>query len=69
MHLFQIILKVVVLMMTIMIFKTWEVNTWVKIDKSTLGPCTRNPGVKHIPSDLTNISEVFFEDYLFLNIG
>ena len=36
---------------------------WVKTDKSpTLGPFTENPQVKQTPSDLTNISELFFID-------
>ena len=35
------------------------VSTWVKTDKTpNLGPFTRNPGVKQIPSDLTKVSQV-----------
>ena len=35
------------------------VSTWVKTDKtSNLGPFTRNPGVKQIPSDPTEVSQV-----------
>jgi len=45
------------------------VSTWVKIDKTpNLGPFTRNPGVKQIPSDLTKVSQVtglFFGDTFF----
>jgi len=35
------------------------VSTWVKTDKTpNLGPYTRNPGVKQIPSDPTKVSQV-----------
>ena len=35
------------------------VSTWVKTDKTpNLGPYTRNPGVKQIPSDSTKVSQV-----------
>ena len=35
------------------------VSTWVKRDKTpNLGPYTRNPGVKQIPSDPTKVSQV-----------
>ena len=35
------------------------VSTWVKTDKTpNLGPFTRNPGVKQIPSDPTKVSQV-----------
>jgi len=45
------------------------VSTWVKADKTpNLGPFTRNSGVKQIPSDLTNVSqitELFLGDTFF----
>ena len=35
------------------------VSTWVKTDKTpNLGPFTKNPGVKQIPSDPTKVSQV-----------
>ena len=35
------------------------VSTWVKTDNTpNLGPFTRNPGVKQIPSDPTKVSQV-----------
>ena len=35
------------------------VSTWVKADKTpNLGPFTRKPGVKQIPSDLTKVSQI-----------
>ena len=35
------------------------VSTWVKRDKTpNLGPYTRSPGVKQIPSDPTKVSQV-----------
>jgi len=35
------------------------VSTWVKTEKTpNLGPFTGNPGVKQIPSDLTEVSQV-----------
>ena len=37
-------------------------NNWVKTNKSILETFTGNPGIKWIPSDMTKVSEVFFED-------
>ena len=46
------------------------VFTWVKTDKTpNLGPFTRYPGVKQIPSDLTKVSHVtglFLGDKFFV---
>ena len=45
------------------------VSTWAKTDKTpNLGPFTRNPGVKQIPSDLTKVSQttgLFLGDIFF----
>ena len=45
------------------------VSTWVKTDKTpNLGPFTRNPGMKQIPSDPTKVSQVtglFLRDTFF----
>ena len=39
--------------------ETLDSAVWVKTDKTpNLGPFTRNPGVKQIPSDLTKVSQV-----------
>ena len=46
-------------MMTIVIFKIWEGNTWVKTEKSPiLGHFTKKPRSK-----TNSTTEVFFRDY------